>query len=110
MRFEQLAFIILSIIICSCTNTNKEKDIARGTFSEDNAKELANLFNSSDSVKSIVEEATISFESSYSDSIWKLVHDMDLINGIKPTVHKNESKKWSHCDLGKFILLQLKTP
>lgn len=74
MILKQFTYLILSVLLLSCADKTEGNDNSNGSFSEDEARELANLLNSSpdSSNLSIVEEKTIGTKSTYSDSIWKI--------------------------------------
>jgi hypothetical protein len=98
MTLKKFKYLILSVLLFSCSNTEQNNDIPDGSFSVDEAKELANLLNSSvdSSNIGIVEKTTIGTEQSYSDSIWKLV-TRDLTNCQSPNIKKIDNKNWSYC-------------
>lgn len=106
MILKQFTYLILSILLFSCSNTIDEIDGPNGNFSENEAEELAILLNSStDSNKiSFVEEVIIETKPSYSDSIWDLV-TRDLTNCTSPRIKNFNNKTWSYCEQGNELEL-----
>ena len=97
MNLNFIAYSIISIsFIFSCSNLEEKGSNQNTDFSEQKAKELANIIHSSDNnERSIIEEVTINTQS-YSDSIWKLV-TKNLMVCNAPIVKKFNHKKWLYC-------------
>lgn len=74
MTLKRFAYLTLSILLFSCSDTKKETDT---------------------SAESIVEEKVIGV-SSYSDSIWKIV-SKDLTDCSNPITVNFDNKIWTYC-------------
>lgn len=100
MDLKQFTYLIVSILLFSCSSIKQENNKTNGDFSEKEAIELANhLKTSSDSSnKHIIEENMIGTKLTYSDSIWKLVTP-DLTNCSSSNNSMNiDNKIWSYCE------------
>jgi len=99
MNFKHFTYLILSFFIFSCSNGQEQINNQGTGFSEDKAKELADLLNSSDSINiSILEEVNLQ------DSIWKLA-TRDVENCTNPIIKNFDNKTWSYCEEGNEIEL-----
>ena len=105
MNLKPYLNLILIFLISSCSQTKKEGIKLNKEFTINEAKDLAEILNSTTHQNLIVEQTTIgdslkseraTNELTYLDSIWQLVNQ-NVLTCKNPKIQVQNKEKWSFC-------------